>query len=86
MTVRRARAVIIATIAAIAKKTEKAKSKTYTILKCRAEALPQTVEKVKQKCLAFSLICGIINMVMKCAENRKIRTTSDRICMYGLAC
>ena len=39
----------------------------------------QTVEKVKQKCLAFSLICGIINMVMKDAENRKTRKTSDRI-------
>lgn len=66
------------------KKAEKAKVKH--ILKGRAEALPQSVEKVKQRCLAFSLICGIINMVMKCAENRKIRTTSDRICMYGLAC
>lgn len=43
---------------------------------------PQSVEKVKQKCLAFSLICGIINMVMKGAENRKTRKTSDRICMY----
>ena len=45
----------------------------------------QSVEKVKQKCLAFSLICGIINMVMKGAENRKTRKTSDRICMYGRA-
>ena len=43
----------------------------------------QSVEKVKQKCLAFSLICDIINMVMKGAENRKTRKTSDRICMYG---
>lgn len=39
----------------------------------------QSVEKAKQKCLAFSLICGIINMVMKGAENRKTRKTSDRI-------
>ena len=39
----------------------------------------QTVKKVKQKCLAFSLICGIINMVMNGAENRKTRKTSDRI-------
>lgn len=31
------------------------------------------------------LICGIINMVMKGAENRKTRKTSDRICMYGRA-
>lgn len=45
----------------------------------------QSVKKVKQKCLAFSLICGIINMVMKGAENRKTRKTSDRICMYGRA-
>ena len=45
----------------------------------------QSVEKAKQKCLAFSLICGIINMVMKGAENRKTRKTSDRICMYGRA-
>ena len=47
--------------------------------------LLQSVKKVKQKCLAFSLICGIINMVMKGAENRKARKTSDRICMYGRA-
>ena len=70
----------------VAKKNEKVKSKQF-IVKGRAAALPQSVEKVKQRCLAFFIdICGIINMVMKCAENRKIRTTSDRICMYGLAC
>lgn len=49
MTVRRARAVIIA---AIAKKAEKAKSKTYTERQSRSSAF-QSVEKVKQRCLAF---------------------------------
>ena len=58
----------------------------YIIKKTRLhEKSRQSVEKVKQKCLAFSLICGIINMVMKGAENRKTRKTSDRICMYGRA-
>ena len=56
--------------------------KKTTLLRSR---VVQSVEKVKQKCLAFSLICGIINMVMKGAENRKTRKTSDRICMYGRA-
>ena len=55
------------------------------ITEATAFAVAQSVKKVKQKCLAFSLICGIINMVMKGAENRKTRKTSDRICMYGRA-
>ncbi len=46
MTVRRVRAVTVA------KKNEKVKSKQY-IVKGRAAALPQSVEKVKQRCLAF---------------------------------
>ena len=81
MTVRRARVVIIA---AIAKKAEKAKSKTYTERQSRSSA--SDCRKSQAEMLDFFIDMGIINMVMKCAENRKIRTTSDRICMYGLAC
>ena len=65
---------VIITYVSIAYKTASAKKQRL-----------QSVKKVKQKCLAFSLICGIINMVMKGAENRKTRKTSDRICMYGRA-
>ena len=65
---------VIITYVSIADKTASAKKQRL-----------QSVKKVKQKCLAFSLICGIINMVMKGAENRKTRKTSDRICMYGRA-
>ena len=46
MTVRRARAVTVA------KKNEKVKSKQF-IVNGRAAALPQSVERVKQRCLAF---------------------------------
>ena len=41
--------------------------------------------EVRWHLVSVSLICGIINMVMKGAENRKTRKTSDRICMYGRA-